>query len=70
MSIPISWCQIYQAAKGDDSSFQFLVLAMEYNSTQMAYSTLACMCKPPCEPATTEQLKVLEKRVNDTLKKK
>ena len=31
MSTPIKACKVFQAAKGDDDSFNFLLEAMKYN---------------------------------------
>ena len=69
MSTPIIACKVYKAAKGDEDSFNFLLEAMKYNCECGHFSSFRCMCDPPCEPPTEEQLAAYGKRMNGELDK-
>jgi hypothetical protein len=68
MSMPISICEVYKAAKGDESAFQFVAMAMEYNMTQPAHTIMGCMCKPSCTEPTEQQKKNLSARLEEYMK--
>ena len=70
MSTPISQCTINKAALGDQESFKWLVEAMEYNMTQVAYTIFPCECKPPCPKPTNEQIDDLNRRVGAAIKER
>jgi hypothetical protein len=69
MSQPISMCMVYKAARGDEKAFKWMVDAMDYNSTQMAFTQCPCECKPPCPKPTDDQLKAFNDRLNKALKR-
>ena len=51
------------AARGDEKSYQTLLISIIGNLTQPAYSILGCMCKPPCQEPTEQQKKNLDARL-------
>jgi len=63
MSIPISQCLIFKAAKGDDAAYRKLVSRSKTNFRCGRFSLYACGCEPPCEWPTTEQFEALERRL-------
>lgn len=63
MSIPISICKAWRAAKGDEATFESLVSDMQVNLRYGHWSTFGCSCKPPCVPATDAEMAVLDTRV-------
>jgi len=60
-------CTVYKAALGDEQAFKWLVYAMAYNRTQVAYTTFPCECTPKCQAATKEQVELLSQRVKEAL---
>ena len=70
MSLPISTCDVYRAAKGDEEAYQRLVHAFEVNVVCGHYSQFPCMCNPPCELCTEEQGIALNTRLAEQFKDK
>ncbi len=67
MSQPISSCIIIKAALGDQKAFDWLVEAMIYNRSQLAFTIFPCECDPPCPRLTDKQQEDINKRVNDAV---
>ena len=66
--MPISICEVYKSAKGDEPAFLSVAMAMEYNMTQPAHTIMGCMCKPSCVEPTEQQKKNFDKRLQEYLK--
>ena len=68
MSLPISWCQIQKAAKGDKEAEEQVIKAMKMNAYFGHFSIFGCKHDPHCEPATEEQLKALNEKIKEATK--
>jgi hypothetical protein len=66
--VPISACLIFKAAKGDAEAYESLLRAMRTNARFGSITKSSCSCQPPCEPATQEQLNLLNKNICADLK--
>jgi hypothetical protein len=62
-------CIVYKAARGDEKAFKWMVDALDYNSTQLAYIQFPCKCKPPCPWPTDRQMRVFNDRLNKVLRR-
>ena len=63
MSIPISWCLIQKAAKGNEDSYQEYVKRMKVNMAFGSHSIFPCYHDPVCEMASKEEIDKLNMRL-------
>ena len=70
MSTPISTCLLVKAALGDETAFNQLVEAMEYNLSCGHWSVFPCRCDPPCPQPEQERMEALSERLNRVLRER
>lgn len=56
MSLPITACLVYKAARNEGNARDRLKYRMDYNKKHGAFSTHGCPHKPPCTPPTEAEL--------------
>lgn len=56
MSIPISACLVFKAARNQGDARKRLQERIDYNKKHGAFSTWPCRHEPPCEIPTDDQI--------------
>ena len=68
MSIPLSYCLISKAARGDEEAYQQVKEAMIVNLRYGHWSQFPCPHDPPCPEVSQEQADAFHERMKNDLK--